>query len=340
MSRLACEIQKGYYPTNTETVKKIVNKTIKLNPDRQTTVVDCCAGEGEVIDFFATHYGCKAYACEIDKNRAIKTASKNVLKLLNTDAIHGVSKNTWWAGINFLNPPYGKSEFNGRLENQFVNAWGGVTSKNGVLILVISESSMNDDMAYTLTRQGYKLICSVYDKNNKDYKDYKQFFLILQRLKHSYRENEEAILNAWETKVELNDLDIEPIEIATGGSPEYFREYVIPKWKIDEAKKNSNVQRMFENEIRGIDYSTSSIESPNDGQAALLIASGALSNQILEVNIDGEKELIIPKGTVYKYQKTSFNYDGEKIKEVVEVDAYKTEIYALSLTKGEYIKCT
>lgn len=341
MARLMSDAKKGFYPTNVETVKKVIDKLIIFNDKKQTTAVDCCSGNGDVIDFIATNYGCKAYACELDKYRAIHTSQKKVVKLLNADAIYGVSKNTWWAGLNFLNPPYGVNSEGRRLENLFVQSWGGVTSRMGVLILVINPSTLNEDMAETLRKQGYKLICSIYDKDNEDYKNYDQFFIILQRIGNSFRESEEKILNAWDERIEIDDLDIDKFEITTGRSPEYFREYDIPKWKMDEAMKRSNIYKMFENEIRIQDYMTSSIESPNDGQAALLIASGALSNDIIEVVINGETEKIITKGTVYKYQKVSekCNADGDLIG-VCEIDAYKTELYALSLTKGEYIKCT
>lgn len=269
MARLMSDAKKGFYPTSIETVKKIIDKTIIFNETKQTTVVDSCAGEGEVIDFIANNYGCRAYACELDKYRAQKTATKNVVKLLNADALFGVSKNTWWAGINFLNPPYGLDSNGNRLENSFVQTWGGVTARNGALILVINSSSLNKDMAETLRKQGYKLICSVYDEENEDYKNYEQFIMVFQRIGNTFREKIEKVLNAFEDKIEINDLDIEKITISSGASPEYFREFNIPKWKIEQAMKNSTLYKQFEDEIKSQDYSTSSIESPNDGQAAL-----------------------------------------------------------------------
>lgn len=53
--------------------------------------------------------------------------------------------------------------------------------------------------------------------------------------------------------------------------------------------------KQFEDEIRSQDYSTSSIESPNDGQAALLIASGLLANDVIEVQIEGQLKRLLQR---------------------------------------------
>lgn len=338
MARLASDAKKGFYPTSTQTVKKIIDKTILFKEDRETVVVDSCSGEGEVLDFISNNYPCRSYAVELDEYRAKTAKNKNIAKVLNGDALYGVQKNTWWAGLNFLNPPYGTDSEGNRLEIQFVRAWGGVTSRMGVMILVISPSSNNDDMADILSKQGYKLICSVYDKDNEDYKSFGQYFLILQRIKN-LREDKKKILNSFENKIEISELEIEKVEITTGASPQTFREYSVPKWKIDEAIIGSDIKEIFKDSVQSSAFSSSAIEQPNDGQAAILIASGIIDD-VVELKIEGEMEEVILKGTVFKYQNTRETYDDMgNVKGIIESDAYKTELYALSLTKGEYIKC-
>ena len=338
MARLMSDAKKGFYATNTSTVGKIIDKVISFKEEKETIVVDSCCGEGEVLEFISKKYPCKAYGVELDSKRAQIATGKSIVKVLNGDSIYSIVKNTWWAGLNFLNPPYGTDSEGSRLETKFVKAWGGVTSREGIMILAINPSSLEKDMVETLVRQGYKIICSIYDKDNEDYKNFQQFFMILQR-KRNFRENKERLFSAFEERVEIEDLDIEKVEITTGGIPQSFREIITPKWKIDEAIKNSTTKQLFNETIEGGDFAKTAIEQPNDGQAAILIASGIIDDT-LKLKINGLEEEVVLKGTVFKYQnkRDKLNSDGEVVG-TIEVDAYKTELYALSVTNGEYVKC-
>lgn len=340
MARLASDVLNGYFKTSTKTVKNIIDKTIIFNSEKETVALDCCAGEGDVIDFISNNYCCRSYAVELDTYRAKKATKKNITKVLNADAIYGIKKNPYWVGLNFLNPPYGLDSNGARLENQFLRTWGGTTAKGGVLLLVINPSSLDNDLVDVLIKQGYKLEVSIIDENNEDYKRFNQFFLVLRRINPRFREKRKKLLSAFENAIEINSLDegFEKIEVSTGSSPEKFKEYHVPKWKMIGALENSDVLKKFDIELSNQDFLRSSIERPNEGQAALLVASGILDERIV-VEIEGRKETIITKGTVTKYQRDVNVCENGEITGVKEIDAYKTEIYALSLTTGEYMKC-
>ncbi len=79
----------------------------------------------------------------------------------------------------------------------------------------------------------------------------------------------------------------------------------------------------------------SSIEHPNEGQAAILIASGALNKQL--TLSDGN--VVILKGTSTKFQKESPQIGNSGNVETVKlIDSYKTVVYGLSITHGQFVK--
>lgn len=224
-----------------------------------------------------------------------------------------------------------------RLEQQFIERYGNCTCKNGVLILVINPSSINEDMVRALRRQGYKAVGSFYDEDNEDYIKYGQRFVILQRVGPNFRDSLDNILYALEHPIDINlELEFEKISISSGGKPEIFKEISVPDWKIHEELNKSNLEDTFFNNLKRSKFSTSSIEHPNEGQSAILIASGAL-NKAIEL-ADGTR--IILKGTSKKVTNEVVTALPEgNISGVVKVrESYKTVVYGLNLTFGEFNK--
>lgn len=333
MARLASDSKLGFYPTSIVTIEKVIDKCIAF-PEKKVVALDSCCGEGEALSFIGDNYGCITYGVEIEEERA-KNAASRVNILLNADALSGVRKSNTWVGLNFLNPPYGES-FSGRLEIDFVERWGLTTTIGGVLILVINPSSANEDMAKALQKQGYKPVASFFDEENIDYQKYGQFFIVLHRQLQNFRSDIEKFTGLFQNPISINsDVDFEKISIKTGVMPDLFKEIEIPRWKIEEQLLKSKLKKVFFDELRQALFVNSSIEHPNDGQSAILIASGALNKKLTLA--DGTS--IILKGTSSKKKvATAQSDDKGEISKVKLVDHYQTVVYGLDLTHGQFVK--
>lgn len=336
MARLASDTKMGFYPTNINTIKKVIDKTINFPESKTVFALDCCAGEGEAIEFIGKEYKCRTFAVELDKNRAKIAYERDISKVLNADSINGIRKNNSWVGLNFLNPPYGVDNTGNRLELNFIQRWGLTTAIGGVLLLVINPSSINEDMIRELRIQGYKPIISFYDENNQDYKKFGQFFIILQKQLPNYRAETENFISTFNNPLNIDDdIDFEKISIKTGVEPQLFKEIEIPRWKIEENLSKSKLKKVFFDELRKANLLTSSIEHPNEGQSAILIASGALNKEVTLNN----KERVILKGTSNKIKNNIEQSDDDgKVDKVKIIDSYKTVIYGLNLSRGEFVK--
>jgi len=336
MARLACETKMGFYPTSVETIKKVINKTITFPENKTVYALDCCAGEGEAIEMIGIEYGCKTYACELDQKRAKRATKRNINKVLNANALTNVRKSNTWVGLNFLNPPYDVSASGTRLEIDFIEKFGLTTSIGGALILVINPSSADEEIANKLKLQGYQPVVSFYDPENEDYKKYGQFFIVLKKQLPNFRASIDKFISLFKSPINIDgDIEIEKITIRTGAEPQMFKEIDIPRWKIDEQLQKSKVKKILFDELRQASMISRSIEHPNEGQAAILIASGALNKK---VTLNDSSEVIL-KGTSTKFTKEmAQTNDLGVVNSVKRVDSYKTVVYGLDLTHGQFIK--
>jgi len=336
MARLASDTKMGFYPTSVETIQKVINKTLSFPEEKIVYALDCCAGEGEAIESIGQKYGCKTYANELDESRAKTASARDINIVLNEDAINGVRKSNHWVGLNFLNPPYGTNALNKRIEIDFIERWGLTTAIGGVLILVINPSSADSEMAKKLQLQGYKPVISFYDPNNEDYKRYGQFFCIFLQQLSNFRASIDKFQSLFEQPLNIDDdIDFEKINIKTGTEPAMFKEIDTPRWKIEKKLEKSNLRKIFFDEMKTASMLNSSIEHPNEGQAAILIASGALNKQL--TLSDGNE--VILKGTSSKFRKEAPQIgDSGNVETVKLVDSYKTVVYGLNLTCGQFVK--
>jgi len=336
MARLASETKMGFYPTELLSIQKVIDKTISFPQDKEFFALDCCAGEGDAIEMLGAEYNCKTFAVELDKNRAMKCESKVINQVLNADALSGVRKSNTWVGLNFLNPPYDRSASGSRLEIDFIERWGLTTTIGGVMLLVINPSSADEGMAKALRIQGYRPMFSFYDPDNADYKNYGQFFVVLQRQMPNFRASIERFMGLFKNPVNINiSEDIEKITIRSGSVPMMFKEIDIPRWKIEKNLSKSKLKKSFFNELRTSNLMTTSIENPNEGQSAILIASGALNKELTLEN--GDK--VILKGTSNKNEKQIARQNGGgEIDKVKVVEVFKTVVYGLNLTHGQFVK--
>jgi hypothetical protein len=336
MARLASETKMGFYATSTVTVAKIIEKTIEFREN--TFALDCCCGEGEVIEMFKEQFGCFNFAVELNDDRAKLAEARNINKVLNADALSGVRKSNRWVGFNFLNPPYDYAADGERLEHKFIERWGATTVEGGVMMLVINPSSVTVEIAKKLILQGYAPSFSVYDPENEDYKRFGQFFIVMKRVREQYRHDLDQLMDVFRNPVPLDKLTLEtPIVPKTGMPPQMFKEINIPYWKLQELLAKSTLKKNFFDELRSGTLDGGSIEIPNEGQAAILIAAGKLNKKIQLTN--GEE--VILKGTVKKEKVVRGQMDDEgEVKTAKRTDVYSTVVYGLNLTRGCFIKYT
>lgn len=335
MARLASETKMGFYATSTTTVAKIIEKTIELREN--TFALDCCCGEGEMIEMFKEQFGCFNFAVELNEDRAKIAETRQINKVLNADAIEGVRKSNFWAGFNFLNPPYDYAADGERLEHKFIERWGLCTAEGGILMLVISPSSVTTTIAKKLILQGYAPYFSVYDPDNEDYKNYGQYFIVMKRVKANYRMDFDQFWEVFSNPVDINDLVLDaPLRPTTGYPPSMFKEINIPQWKLTEMLSKSKLKKTFFGDLRKGTLEGGSIEMPNEGQAAILIAAGKLNKKIQLTS--GED--VILKGTVKKekvVRASEINETGT-VDTAKRTDVYTTVVFGLNLTRGCFIK--
>jgi predicted RNA methylase len=328
MARLASEAKLAYYPTDPVTLKSVIDRFLVI--PKNTHVLDPCCGTGEAVAVFRD-YGSILYGIELDKQRAI-TAHKRLDNVLNAEAIWGVRKANEWAGLLFLNPPYGKDADGDRLELNFVERFAPVVVKDGAMILVINPSSADEKTARALINNGFQVIASIYDPNNKDYKSFNQFFVILKRIDKKFRADLRDFQNvAWNPKpidecalTTIDEGTIEALSVPAGKAPSLFKEIEFPSWKLDDLILKSRLHKRFNALMSSAQGANASIESPNDGQAALLVASGALGSK----SIAGW----LLKGQVIKAQKESCETDPEtgEVSAYKVRDEYKTVLYGFN----------
>jgi predicted RNA methylase len=334
MARLMCEAKLAYYPTDPKTLRNVIDRFLRFpssassdkSSAKKASVLDPCCATGKAVSAFRSiseTLSVSLYGIEIDEQRA-KEASKSLDRLLNADAIWGVRRSNDWAGVLFLNPPYGLTADKERVELAFVGRYAQTVVKGGVMILVINPSSLDEAMAKALVSSGYKPIVSVFDPDNEDYKNYKQFFIVLQRIDKKYRfGSANDMLEAIISPIPIDQAQTEPIDVAAGIAPSLFKEIETPEWRIDEMILKSRLNKRFNILLESALTGGSSIETPNEGQAALLLASGVLNRPI------GDWLL---KGQVLKVLKETTEYDEETGKPIgLKVrDEYKTVIYGLN----------
>lgn len=327
MARLASDAIMGYYPTGVSTIKKVIDMSLEIQPG--TKVIDPCCGEGEALASFR-NYDCDLYGVELDIIRSQK-ATTQIDCLLNADAIYGVRRSLGWAGLVFLNPPYGVNFEGERLELQFIRNWGGVVRpKGGALMLVINPSSADETMAKSLRGLGLVPIASVYDPDSEDYQKFGQFFIVFRREILGHRHPLESMMDALTNPVELGTIEYQKYTPLLGENPNVFKECEFPRWKLDALYAKSNLSNKLMVMMKTTHIGCGSIETPNEGQSALLIASG-----VLDKEIDG----LVLKGTVEKFQvAASVNGDDGELSKVKMIDCYRTVVIGLDTKTFEFVK--
>ena len=162
--RLAHSFMKnGYYPTDSETMSRIIN-ALQPAEDGTMNIIDPCAGEGTALaecqhSLGSTHVN--SFAIEYDKERAWHAKS------LLDHCIHGDLQDCLIAqrqfGLLFLNPPYGDmvadkaglSSHEGgkqRLEKLFYQKSNAMLQFGGVMVLILPHYTLDKELSNWIAR--------------------------------------------------------------------------------------------------------------------------------------------------------------------------------------------
>lgn len=336
MARLECEKKLAFFPTDTKTLGKFLDK-ISVNQTQENFLVcDSCCGEGVALSMFKRFEGVKTYGVELDDERA-KIAFTRVDELIHGDGLL-VSKSYRKFGMLFLNPPYGdirnKQQKIVRLETEFVRKWGLSVATNGYLLLVINPSSANETMARILAEYEFSVECVFYDEN-AEYKKFNQFFILLKRDKAVCTPDEILQQIQLENAEDLNSFESIDIKIpSTSTAGLIFRAaFGLREWqKIELVKKSCKISSVREQFFNTRFLSASSIQIPNEGQSALLLGAGLCENAVNGFLIKGSVTKIETAGE----NATTIDSKG-KVKTRVQ-ENFCSQVYAFDTNRGKYMK--
>jgi len=156
-------IKNGYYPTDSETMSRILN-ALQAADDGTMNIIDPCAGEGTALAECQHHLGSSrvhSFAIEYDEKRAWH--AKSILD----HCIHGDLQDCLIAqrqfGLLFLNPPYGDmvadkaglSRHEGgkqRLEKLFYQKSNSMLQFGGVMVLILPNYTLDKELSNWIAR--------------------------------------------------------------------------------------------------------------------------------------------------------------------------------------------
>ncbi len=156
-------VKNGYYPTDSETMCRIIN-VLQPTDEGTMNIIDPCAGEGTALAEYQHHLGSdrvNSFAIEYNEERAWQAKS-----LLN-QCIHGDLQDCLIAqrqfGLLFLNPPYGdmvadKAGLNNheggkqRLEKLFYQKSNSMLQFGGVMVLILPHYTLDKELSNWIAR--------------------------------------------------------------------------------------------------------------------------------------------------------------------------------------------
>lgn len=139
----------GFYPTDNQTLACICG-SIEANEEDLITFLDPCCGEGTAIAKLKRELSgsdnATTIGVELDEERYEKAKNK-LNHCVHADALMQIKHKRASASMLFLNPPYGQSSFNSRLEISFIQRYIHALTKNGLLMLVVPSYVIDTKLA-------------------------------------------------------------------------------------------------------------------------------------------------------------------------------------------------
>lgn len=344
MARIQSDLKLGFYPTSIATLQAIAQKIKFQNDGDKIKILDPCCGEGEALNFLGSFFKAETYGVEMDENRA--RVAIDCVDFLIRDSAFRVTKSSKAFELLFLNPPYGNcfiDDNEERLEVEFVKSFAHCVAINGYLFLVIGKNLFKDSkslkIADTLLKYNFCIEYVFYDEDNPDYQNFGQYFIVLKRHTPKSKPLKEGRIEAMnKAKAFLEEMsftkaielkNIAEIVLATKSakiSSFIFRGYEnISDWQIASVllRNQDKIQTALADALnKNIEIGvTKSIESPNDGQAIILLMSGLVDNPIGNYLIKGNSK-----------RQTKMVGDAKGI------DKYTADIFGFDIQNSTYVR--
>jgi predicted RNA methylase/putative lipoic acid-binding regulatory protein len=313
----------GFYPTDGKTIE-VISKSIDFNGS--VTMLDPCCGDGVALKAIDALGGNDNYTIgvELDHNRYLH--AKNMLNTcLHSDALMQAKYTQHQLDFLFLNPPYGESLGEKRLEYRFVKSYSQSLRVNGVIALIIPFTIVNEEfLNYLLSN--FITVSSGLSPEQK----FKQWIFIGKKKKRSNPLKQDITDVLQTTK-----MDFEPKKVVCKASTK-------SKFKIT----TSNITA---EQIDGVISQSSTlwdgyfdnyfvqnkipIKQPLIKLTDWFVAMGILGGHISGV-LENEKSKVLIKGKVYKQYGKPMNHDEDG--GYVKTEEFVAKILAINIdTKSE-----
>lgn len=344
MARIESDIKLGFYPTSNTTMQNFLSKYFGTEEARESEILICdpCCGEGEILRVLKEHFPkSTTYGIELDSVRG-KVANEKCDVFVGSDAL-AFRKSKQSFDFLFLNPPYTESkDFNGktiRAEAEFVKVWKDSVKIGGYMLLVVTQLPITTSpLPLHLLEGGFEVEEIFYDIDNDDFKRFGQYFILLKRTnlgRKLPREEMDSVADFVEKISLIKAREFRDLEARNFGFQKGSKKAKIifspmiqlEKWQILDLV-NKNDKRVFEEKVKQSlsELPQTSIESPNDGQAIILLMAGLVENKI------AERYLV--RGECKKVQTTKSLEDNR----VSTRDNYVGEMYVFDTEEKKFFK--
>lgn len=350
--RLAHSFMKnGYYPTDSETMSRIIN-ALQPADDGVMNIIDPCAGEGTALAECQQFLGSdrvNSFAIEYDEERAWHAKS------LLDHCIHGDLQECLIAqrqfGLLFLNPPYGDmvadkaglSSHEGgkqRLEKLFYQKSNSMLQFGGVMVLILPHYTLDKELSNWIARHFERVQVFMAPEQQ-----FKQTVIFGVRRRVAHIENTANVANKLqavgkgELPEELPEIWNDDLyQVPANHSGKEFK-FVYTKLDASQLEKellqNQGLWKQF-----GMHFGQQ-VREPRrplckmtDWHLALALAAGQVSGIVKSV--DGR--VFVIKGDTYKDKtretKTTIDDNGNVKETRIVTDKFVPAIRALNVTPG------
>jgi len=351
-------MKNGYYPTDEETLSRILNHLSPSSCTGNIRILDPCAGEGVALAECKHNLGVdkvSAYGIEYEKERAWHC--KQMLDV----AIHGdlqnciISKRAF--GLLWLNPPYGdlvsdnaligdSTSGRQRLEKMFYQITNGTLQFGGIMVLIIPYTCIDSEFAKLISTHFVSL--HVYTAPEQRFKQI-VVFGIRRRVStqlHSNDSNATKAVKKMLERIGKGDLppelpevpDISPYIVPSINSPDvsfYYGGMDIEQLEYEIDRLGGTLWSQFD---MTFGQSTLPYRPPlrqlSEWHLALVLASGQISGVVN--SYDGR--VLVVKGDTHKgkRRKTVFEEqeDGRMLEVQISTDIFIPVIRAIDFTEG------
>ena len=312
----------GFYPTDDKTIE-VISRSIDFNG--KVTMLDPCCGEGIALKAIDAMGGNNNHTIgvELDHNRYIQ--AKPILDIcLHSDALMQAKYTQHQLDFLFLNPPYGESLGEKRLEYRFVKSYSQSLRVKGVIALIIPFSIVNEEfLNYLLSN--FITVSSGLSPEQK----FKQWIFIGKKKKRSNPLKQDITDVLQTTKTAF-----EPKKVVCDSSNSKFKittSNITAEQIKDVVSQSSTLwDGYFDNYFV---QNKTPIKQPLMKLTDWFIAQGILGGHISGV-LENEKSKVLVKGKVYKKygEAISQGDDGSYVK----VEEFIPKILAINIdTKSE-----